>query len=71
MPIVDRALQGRTVVLITHRRSALRIVDRVIELGAGGKLASDGSVEEFSRQQTVGAAFARVAGSGGGGMGGG
>ena len=74
LPIVDRALAGRTVVLITHRRSALRIVDRVIELGAGGTMVSDGSVDEFSRRQTVGAAFARVAGSGlglGGGAGGG
>ena len=35
------ALAGRTLILITHRQAALRIADRVVELGEGGRVVSD------------------------------
>jgi ATP-binding cassette subfamily B protein len=39
---LDRALAGRTLVLITHRVSTLRAVDRIVVLEAG-RVAEDGT----------------------------
>ena len=35
------ALAGRTLIVITHRPEALRLADRVVELGDGGRVLSD------------------------------
>jgi ATP-binding cassette subfamily B protein len=43
---LDRALRGRTLVLITHRVSTLRAVDRIVVL-EGGRIAEDGSHESL------------------------
>jgi len=40
---VEEALAGRTLLLVTHRKSALRIADRVVELGPAGRVISDSS----------------------------
>ena len=40
------ALAGRTIVLITHRRSTLELVDRVLELSHDG-----GHVDELARDE--------------------
>ena len=42
------ALAGRTLLLITHRPSALRLVDRVVELGEGGQVLRDYQVDHSS-----------------------
>lgn len=60
LPLVDGVLAGRTVLLITHRLSALRLVDRVVELGAYGEVVKDCSVEEYLRGDLSGAAFQRA-----------
>ena len=43
LPTLREALAGRTLILITHRKSTLQLVDRVVELGEGGAIVSDSS----------------------------
>ena len=45
IPTLRDALAGRTLILITHRPSALRLVDRVVELGEGGAVLRDYQVD--------------------------
>ena len=45
IPTLRDALAGRTLLLITHRPSALRLVDRVVELGEGGAVLRDYQVD--------------------------
>ena len=46
IPTLRHALAGRTLLLITHRPSALQLVDRVIELGEGGAVVRDEGVAD-------------------------
>ena len=46
IPTLRDALAGRTLLLITHRPSALQLVDRVIELGEGGAVVRDEGVAD-------------------------
>lgn len=48
-------IQGRTVVLITHRPSLLRLVDRVIVV-EGGRIVADGPREEVMQRMAKGKA---------------
>ncbi|AOH85654.1 ATPase [Sphingomonas panacis] len=48
-------LQGRTVILITHRPSLLRLVDRVLVV-EGGRIAADGPREDVMQRMAKGKA---------------
>ena len=45
----DLDARRRTLLLITHRESTLRLVDRVVTLGLGGKVERDCSAREYAR----------------------
>ena len=47
-------LDGRTLIVITHRTSLLDLVDRVIVID-GGKVVADGPKTLFTRRQATGA----------------
>mmetsp|Transcript_20131 Transcript_20131/g.46180 ORF Transcript_20131/g.46180 Transcript_20131/m.46180 type:complete len:288 (-) Transcript_20131:99-962(-) len=53
LPVVDRVLKGRTVLIITHRRAALGLVDRVVELGPSGSLIRDSSIDSFTQSSNT------------------
>ena len=46
-------LEGRTLIVITHRTSLLDLVDRVIVID-GGKVVADGPKGQFIRRQATG-----------------
>ena len=40
---------GMTVVVVTHHLHIVRMCDRVVELGEGGKVVSDGTLKEYEK----------------------
>ena len=57
---LELAIRGRTLLVITHRPSLLRLVDRIILID-GGRVAADGPRDEMIRRMTTAAPTATAA----------